>query len=51
MALDQARYEGGEHRITTGMLATAWKNYFVNLDVDPDAEAAPAAQSNTQEDL
>jgi len=51
MALDQARYEGGEHRITTDMLATAWKNYFVNLDVDPDAEAAPAAHSNTQEDL
>jgi hypothetical protein len=51
MALDQARYEGGAHRITTAMLATAWKNYFVNLDVDPDAAAAPAAQSNTQEDL
>jgi len=52
MALDQARYEGGENRITADMLATAWKNYFVNLDVDPDAEAAPAAQSdNTQEDL
>jgi hypothetical protein len=51
MALDQVRYEGGEHRITTDMLATAWKNYFVNLDVDPDAEAAAAAQSNTQENL
>ena len=45
MALDQVRYLDGNDVITTDMLATAWKNYFVNLDVDPDAETAPAGQS------
>ncbi len=52
MALDQARYRDGTDLITTDMLAMAWKNYFVNLDVDPDSGTAPAGQgNNTQEDL
>lgn len=52
MALDQARYEGGADQITTHMLATAWKNYFVDLDVDPDTDpAAEAPANNTLEDL
>jgi len=51
MALDQARYEGGEQCITTGMLATAWKNYFVNLDVDPDWEGASPTQGHTTQEV
>jgi hypothetical protein len=46
MALDQARYEGGETQVTAQMLATAWKNYFVDLDVDPDSCAVSAAQAD-----
>ena len=47
MALDQARYEGGTTRITSNMLATAWKNYFVNLDVDPDTDTTSAGQDDS----
>ncbi|MGD2073378.1 MAG: AAA family ATPase [Gammaproteobacteria bacterium] len=46
MALDQARYEGGAENITAHMLATAWKNYFVDLNVDPDACAVPSARAD-----
>jgi len=42
MALDQARYQGTEHSITRDTLKTAWKNYFVNLDVDPESNTDPA---------
>jgi hypothetical protein len=50
MALDQARYEGGTDQITTRMLATAWKNYFVNLDVDPDTDTGAMAQANNPQE-
>jgi hypothetical protein len=45
MALDQARYQGAEHSITRDTLNTAWKNYFVNLDVDPESNTDPAQQA------
>jgi hypothetical protein len=51
MALDQARYEGGTDRITAAMLSTAWKNYFVNLDVDPDADMAASVQGHTTQEV
>jgi hypothetical protein len=35
MALDRSRYLGGEGRINAEALESAWRNYFVNLDVDP----------------
>ncbi len=52
MALDQARYEGGSAHITSRMLATAWKNYFVNLDVARESEMISAGRGDSdQEDL
>ncbi len=36
MALDQAKYRQGDHHITEEMMAKAWSNYFVSLDVDPE---------------
>lgn len=35
MALDRSRYLGGDAGITADSLESAWRNYFVNLDVDP----------------
>lgn len=45
MAFDQARYQGGTNTITRDMLNMAWKNYFVNLDVDPQTNTRPAWQA------
>ncbi len=36
MALDQALYTTGEKRVSVGMLEFAWKNYFVDLDENPE---------------